>query len=186
MHAQRNVSNSSGAIPNINTTRILEKEANWSPKNDHTHSLIPLCTYLYVFMPNGMQGSEEPRDQRNLSRPSPADRKEAGTSLATRDYVVTGSIVVVVRCQLLSVVNCCQLSDRSGSVWIAIRFSGDTYTQVGNCCPSKLLLASVSRRFRAGVEPRYYTRHINQLQVGVPFAIRQSSPPGDCRSFARR
>ena len=68
MHAQRNVSNSSGAIPNINTTRILEKEANWRPKNDHTHSLIPLCTYLYVFMPHGMQGSEEPRDQRNLSR----------------------------------------------------------------------------------------------------------------------
>ena len=86
MHAQRNVSNSSGAIPNINTTRILEKEANWRPKNDHTHSLIPLCTYLYVFMPHGMQGSEEPRDQRNLSRPSPADRKEAGTGLATRDY----------------------------------------------------------------------------------------------------
>ena len=75
MHAQRNVSNSSGAIPNINTTRILEKEANWRPKIDHTHSLIPLCTYLYVFMPHGMQGSEEPRDQRNLSRPSPAVRK---------------------------------------------------------------------------------------------------------------
>ena len=72
MHAQRNVSNSSGAIPNINTTRILEKEANWRPKNDHTHSLIPLYTYLYVFMPHGMQGSEKPRDQRNLSRPSRA------------------------------------------------------------------------------------------------------------------
>ena len=26
--AQRNVSNSNGAIPNINTTRILEKKAN--------------------------------------------------------------------------------------------------------------------------------------------------------------
>ena len=90
MHAQRNVSNSSGAIPNINTTRILEKEANWRPKNDQTHSLIPLCTYLYVFMPHGMQGSEEPRDERNLSRPSPADRKEAGTGLATRDYLVPG------------------------------------------------------------------------------------------------
>ena len=75
MHAQRNVSNRSGAIPNINTTRILEREANWRPKNDHTHSLIPLCTYLYVFMPHGMQGSEEPRDQRNLARPSPAVRK---------------------------------------------------------------------------------------------------------------
>ena len=25
--------------------------------------LIPLCTYRYVFMPHGMQGSEEPRDQ---------------------------------------------------------------------------------------------------------------------------
>ena len=86
MHAQRNVSNSSEALPNINMTRILEKEANWRPKNDHTHFLIPLCTYLYVFMPHGMQGSEEPRDQRNLSRPSPADRKEAGTGLATRDY----------------------------------------------------------------------------------------------------
>ena len=86
MHAQRNVSNSSEALPNINMTRILEKEANWRPKNDHTHSLIPLCTYLYVFMLHGMQGSEEPRDQRNLSRPSPADRKEAGTGLVTRDY----------------------------------------------------------------------------------------------------
>ena len=92
MHAQRNVSISSGAIPNINTTRILEKEANWRPKNDHTHSLIPLCIYLYVFMPHGMQGSEEPRDQRNLARPSPADRKEAGTSLATRDYLRLATI----------------------------------------------------------------------------------------------
>ena len=45
MHAQRNVSNSNGAIPIINTTRILEKKANWCPKNDHTHSLISLCLY---------------------------------------------------------------------------------------------------------------------------------------------
>ena len=52
-----------------------QHDANWRPKNDHTHSLIPLCTYRYVFMAHGMQGSEEPRDQRNLSRPSPAVRR---------------------------------------------------------------------------------------------------------------
>ena len=41
------VSNSNGTILNINMTRILEKKADWRPKNDHTHSrsLIPLCTY---------------------------------------------------------------------------------------------------------------------------------------------
>ena len=61
--------------------RILEKKANWRPKNDHTHSLISLCTCRSVFMPHRMQGSEEPRDQRNLSRPSPAVRKsERGRS----------------------------------------------------------------------------------------------------------
>ena len=68
-------SNSSAAIPNINTTRILEKKANWRPKYDLTHSLIPLCTYRYVFMPHGMQGSEEPNFQGKLSKPSPDVRK---------------------------------------------------------------------------------------------------------------
>ena len=40
MHAHRNVSNSSGAIPNINTTRILEKKENWRLKNDRTHLVL--------------------------------------------------------------------------------------------------------------------------------------------------
>ena len=51
MHAQRNVSNSSGAIPNINTTRILEKEANWRPKNDHAHALIIIIIIIISSTP---------------------------------------------------------------------------------------------------------------------------------------
>ena len=78
MHAQRNVSNSSGAIPNINTTRILEKEANWRPKNDHTHSLIPLCTYLYVFMPHGMQGRKNQEIKGTSPDPLPPTGRRRG------------------------------------------------------------------------------------------------------------
>ena len=65
-HAHRNVSNSSGAIPNINTTRILEKKENWRPKMT---TPIPLSI---MHLSLSLQGSEEPRRQRNLS---PAVRK---------------------------------------------------------------------------------------------------------------
>ena len=78
MHAQRNVSNSSGAIPNINTTRILEKKANWHPKNDHTHSLIPLCTYRYVFMPHGMQGRKNQEIKGTSPDPLPPSGSQKG------------------------------------------------------------------------------------------------------------
>ena len=84
MHAQQNVSNSSGAIPNINTTRILERDANWRPKNDHTHSLIPLCTYLYAPWNAGVGRTKRSKvPLQTLSR-RPEVRK--GEGLATRDY----------------------------------------------------------------------------------------------------
>ena len=55
-------SNSSGAIPNINTTRVLEKKENWRPKMT---TPIPLSI---MHLSLSLQGSEEPKHQRNLRK----------------------------------------------------------------------------------------------------------------------
>ena len=60
------------------TTRILEKEANWRPKNDHTHSLIPICTYLYAPWNAGVGRTKKSKEPvQTLSR-RPEVRKGRG------------------------------------------------------------------------------------------------------------
>ena len=75
MHAQRNVSNSSGAIPNINTTRILEKKANWRPKNDHTHSPIHYALIVMSLCPMECRG----RKNREIKGTSPDPLPPSGS-----------------------------------------------------------------------------------------------------------
>ena len=58
MYTQWNVSNSSRDIQNIDITRSLEKEEDWHPKNDNTHSILlsHYAHHCYVFMPMECKG----------------------------------------------------------------------------------------------------------------------------------
>ena len=80
------VSNSNGAIPNINTMKILEKKANWRPKMTTPILLIThLSLCLYAPWNAGVRRTKRSKGT-SPEPPLPPSGSQKGGGLATRDY----------------------------------------------------------------------------------------------------